>query len=565
MPEYLAPGVYVEETSFRAKSIEGVGTSTTAFVGPARKGPFVTADTPDDDLEPPEILTSFADFERMYGSLEDLQLGGTRVPNYLAHAVRSYFNEGGSRLYVARIFAPNGSTDTGAAAVVVRTDAAEAERVTLRARFPGRVGSGAVDAVETTAQVSRRTLQAAPEGSLLRRTQAGTPATVTLFVKVGQSWFAVDGSGVAGTATDLATAADGGELQLLTLAIVTSDGDAAVTVYDDMGYDSRHPRYVGRVLDATPSRRAEQLENLYALDIGAGVNAFELHAALFAGGAVRGRRLPGAAHRHGRRRQRCHRRQRRRRADLGGLREGPAQPAQAGGRGHRRRAWFRRHRRPCRGAARPHRPCRIAPGVSHRRARHRGGHHGGRGARRAGADRFHPRRALLPLGGGGESAGAAGTGGHSEGDRAAAVRLRLRHLCPQRHRARRRQGAGQRGGARRPALRARRELRRSRNCSTRWASTACASSPAAATASGAPAPSARIPSGSMSTCGATSTTWRPRSTAAPSGRCSSPTASGCGRTCGRPSTTSSTTSGATARCSAPRPSRRSSSAATARP
>ena len=32
MPEYLAPGVYVEETSFRSKSIEGVGTSTTAFV-----------------------------------------------------------------------------------------------------------------------------------------------------------------------------------------------------------------------------------------------------------------------------------------------------------------------------------------------------------------------------------------------------------------------------------------------------------------------------------------------------------------------------------------------------
>jgi hypothetical protein len=38
MPEYLSPGVYVEETSFRAKSIEGVSTSTTAFVGPTRKG-----------------------------------------------------------------------------------------------------------------------------------------------------------------------------------------------------------------------------------------------------------------------------------------------------------------------------------------------------------------------------------------------------------------------------------------------------------------------------------------------------------------------------------------------
>ena len=29
MPEYLAPGVFVEETSFRAKTIEGVSTTTT--------------------------------------------------------------------------------------------------------------------------------------------------------------------------------------------------------------------------------------------------------------------------------------------------------------------------------------------------------------------------------------------------------------------------------------------------------------------------------------------------------------------------------------------------------
>ena len=39
MPEYLAPGVYIEETSYRAKSIEGVSTSTAGFVGPARSGP----------------------------------------------------------------------------------------------------------------------------------------------------------------------------------------------------------------------------------------------------------------------------------------------------------------------------------------------------------------------------------------------------------------------------------------------------------------------------------------------------------------------------------------------
>lgn len=36
MPEYLAPGVFVEETSFRQKAIEGVSTSTTGFVGSGR-------------------------------------------------------------------------------------------------------------------------------------------------------------------------------------------------------------------------------------------------------------------------------------------------------------------------------------------------------------------------------------------------------------------------------------------------------------------------------------------------------------------------------------------------
>ena len=36
MPEYLAPGVYVEEVSFRSKSIEGVPTSTTGFAGMTR-------------------------------------------------------------------------------------------------------------------------------------------------------------------------------------------------------------------------------------------------------------------------------------------------------------------------------------------------------------------------------------------------------------------------------------------------------------------------------------------------------------------------------------------------
>jgi len=45
MPEYLAPGVYVEETGYRSKSIEGVPTSSRGFVGSIRHGVEATAKT----------------------------------------------------------------------------------------------------------------------------------------------------------------------------------------------------------------------------------------------------------------------------------------------------------------------------------------------------------------------------------------------------------------------------------------------------------------------------------------------------------------------------------------
>jgi phage tail sheath protein FI len=98
MPEYLAPGVYIEETSFRAKSIEGVSTTTTGLVGPSRFGPV--------DLEP-DIITGLVEFERIYGDRQKLEFsGGAKLHNYLWHAVRAFFEEGGKRLYVGRIFRP---------------------------------------------------------------------------------------------------------------------------------------------------------------------------------------------------------------------------------------------------------------------------------------------------------------------------------------------------------------------------------------------------------------------------------------------------------------------------
>jgi phage tail sheath protein FI len=105
MPEPLAPGVYIEESSFRSKSIEGVSTTTTGFVGPCRYGPVT---------EPAEVITSLGEFERRYGGGAKLEFAEPgRQPNatepmdnFLWHGVRAFFNEGGKRLYIARVFRP---------------------------------------------------------------------------------------------------------------------------------------------------------------------------------------------------------------------------------------------------------------------------------------------------------------------------------------------------------------------------------------------------------------------------------------------------------------------------
>ena len=50
MPEYLSPGVYIEEVNSGPRPIEGVGTATAAFVGFAPAGPVNQPD-PGDQLD----------------------------------------------------------------------------------------------------------------------------------------------------------------------------------------------------------------------------------------------------------------------------------------------------------------------------------------------------------------------------------------------------------------------------------------------------------------------------------------------------------------------------------
>ena len=139
MPEYLAPGVYVEETSFRSKSIEGVSTTTTGFIGPARYGPL--------DVEP-EIITSVVEFERIYGGRDLLEFSGgsNTQTNFLWQAVRAYFEEGGKRLYVSRTYTPAVAatpSDPHPGHATGRFPTSSPV-VQIRARFPGRAGDARV-------------------------------------------------------------------------------------------------------------------------------------------------------------------------------------------------------------------------------------------------------------------------------------------------------------------------------------------------------------------------------------------------------------------------------------
>src|SRR5437899_1291656 len=84
MPEYLAPGVYVEEIS-GPRTIAGVSTSSAGFVGEATQGPLHEA----------VHVTSFSDFERTHG--------GLRQSADLGYAVQQFFLNGGSDAWIVRV------------------------------------------------------------------------------------------------------------------------------------------------------------------------------------------------------------------------------------------------------------------------------------------------------------------------------------------------------------------------------------------------------------------------------------------------------------------------------
>ncbi|MFE7836513.1 phage tail sheath family protein [Streptomyces sp. NPDC057474] len=118
MPVQLSyPGVYVEELSSGVRTITGVPTSVTAFVGRALRGP----------LHKPVTLNSYADFERAFGGLWQ--------ESHLGYSVRDFFQQGGGTALVVRVHA-DAANDTATLAL-----GADDRRLGLEAASPGAWGS----------------------------------------------------------------------------------------------------------------------------------------------------------------------------------------------------------------------------------------------------------------------------------------------------------------------------------------------------------------------------------------------------------------------------------------
>lgn len=121
MPEYLSPGVYVEEFESGSKPMEGVGTSTAGFIGLSVKGP---------DIGVPQLVTSFADFRRKYGGY--LSQSEFEDYRFLAYAVEHFFINGGTRAFIMRVAPPDAKC---------AESVSEQEIIKFTAKNPGKWGN----------------------------------------------------------------------------------------------------------------------------------------------------------------------------------------------------------------------------------------------------------------------------------------------------------------------------------------------------------------------------------------------------------------------------------------
>nr|WP_042185041.1 phage tail sheath subtilisin-like domain-containing protein [Kibdelosporangium sp. MJ126-NF4]CEL16471.1 Phage tail sheath protein FI [Kibdelosporangium sp. MJ126-NF4]CTQ90423.1 Phage tail sheath protein FI [Kibdelosporangium sp. MJ126-NF4] len=148
MPEYLSPGVYVEEIDAGPRPIAGVSTSTAGMAGVTLRGPSAGK---------PKLVTNFLEFQRTFGGFvpepePTLRDKWAQNPSeggrwwLFPLAVKGFFDNGGQRLYVKRVVAKDATASTGAlgsglVSTIVKDAAKDATRLDL-SHLIGFTGTG---------------------------------------------------------------------------------------------------------------------------------------------------------------------------------------------------------------------------------------------------------------------------------------------------------------------------------------------------------------------------------------------------------------------------------------
>jgi hypothetical protein len=124
--------------------MQGVSTSTAGFIGLAERGPVIGE---------PQLVTSFADYKRMYGGyLSEAGYGGAR---FLPYAVEQFFANGGSRAYIMRAVpgdAKAGTVTSGVLKVTAASPGAWSDnmRVTVEPSYKAKTQVFAVNGADLT-------------------------------------------------------------------------------------------------------------------------------------------------------------------------------------------------------------------------------------------------------------------------------------------------------------------------------------------------------------------------------------------------------------------------------
>ncbi|MFI9586784.1 phage tail sheath family protein [Streptomyces sp. NPDC052236] len=115
MPEYLSPGVYIEEIDAGPRPIAGVSTSTAGMVGVTARGPYTGK---------PKLVTNFLEFQNTFGGFlpepePAIRDAWANNPDeggrwwLFPLAVKGFFDNGGQRLYIKRVAAGQATPASG--------------------------------------------------------------------------------------------------------------------------------------------------------------------------------------------------------------------------------------------------------------------------------------------------------------------------------------------------------------------------------------------------------------------------------------------------------------------